>query len=463
MDIKNFTSAISQIAEEKGISSEKVIESIETAIAAAYKKDYGKKGQIIKAKLNSRTGEVKFWQMKLVVSEDMIYSEQELERLKSAFAGGSSAELGRSPTADKEKKREEKIHFNPEKHIMVEEAEKIKPGIKVGEELEMSLETRKDYGRIAAQTAKQVILQKIREAERETIFDEYKSKEGEIVSGIIQRVEGRNVFVDIGKTLGILPKEEQVYGEFYKPGQRLKFYILEVQESAKGPAVFLSRAYPKLISKLFELEVPEISQGQVVIRSIAREPGSRSKIAVASEEEGIDPIGSAVGQRGTRVMAVINELGGEKIDIIEYSDDPEKFISNALSPAKVLEVKIMPKNKVLCFVPEDQLSLAIGKNGQNVRLAAKLTGWKIDVRTTEKAEEGVEEEKKEKKKEKKEIEIEKKKGGKKQEETEKERKPKKEKEPAPAEALASGQTKSADKEVKKEKKKTKKPKTNKVD
>jgi len=395
MDIKNFTSAISQIAEEKGIPLEKVIESIETAIAAAYKKDYGERGQLIKAKLNSETGGVKFWQIKLVVSEEMIYSEEELEKLKSASA---------KATADKEKEKEEKIRFNPEKHIMLKEAKKMKKGIKAGEELEMPLKTREDYGRIAAQTAKQVILQKIREAERETIFEEYKSKEGEIVSGIVQRTEGRNVLIDIGKTLGVLPREEQVFGEFYKPGQRLKVYILKVEETSKGPAVFLSRAYPKLISKLFELEVPEISQGQVVIKSIARESGSRSKIAVESKEEGVDPIGSAVGQRGSRVIAVINELGGEKIDIIEYSDDSEKFIANALSPAKVLEVKIMPKNKALCLVPEDQLSLAIGKDGQNVRLAAKLTGWKIDVRAAEETavEEAAEEEiKKEKKKEKK--------------------------------------------------------------
>ncbi len=405
MDIKNFTSAISQIAEEKGIPLEKVIESIETAIAAAYKKDYGEKGQMIRAKLNPETGGVKFWQIKLVVSEDMIYSEEELEKLKSVFANAAAGK-------EKEKEKEEKIRFNPEKHIMLKEAKKIKKGIKVGEELEMPLKTREDYGRIAAQTAKQVILQKIREAERETIFEEYKSKEGEIVSGIVQRMEGRNVLIDIGKTLGVLPREEQVFGEFYKPGQRLKVYILKVEETPRGPSVFLSRAYPRLISKLFELEVPEISQGQVVIKSIAREPGSRSKIAVESKEEGVDPIGSAVGQRGSRVMAVINELGGEKIDIIEYSDDSEKFIANALSPAKVLEVKIMPKNKALCLVPEDQLSLAIGKNGQNVRLAAKLTGWKIDVRAAEeKAEEEKEkkEEKEEKKKESKKTKAKKKK------------------------------------------------------
>ena len=369
IDLKSFTSAISQIAEEKGISFEKVLESIETAIAAAYKKDYGKKGQLIKAKLDSQSGEIKFWQVKLVVDQSMIYSEKELEELKE-----KKAELTEEA---------QKVRFNPEKHILIEEAKKFNPKIEVGQELEIALEAQKDYGRIAAQTAKQVILQKIREAEREAIFQEYKSKEGEIISGIVQRIEGKNVFFDIGKTLGILPKEEQVPGEFYRPSQRLKVYLLKVEESSKGPVIFLSRAYPKLISRLFELEVPEISSGSVQIKAIAREAGSRTKIAVASLVEGIDPIGSMVGQRGTRVTAVINELGGEKIDIIEWSEDPEKYIENSLSPAKVLEVKILPKNKALCLVPEDQLSLAIGRDGQNVRLAAKLTGWKIDVRSPE--------------------------------------------------------------------------------
>ena len=364
MDIKLFSSAIAQIAEEKEISPEKVWETIEMAIAAAYKKDYGKKGQIIKAKLDPKTGEVKFWQVKLVVDEKMVYIE----------------------TPKEEEEEEKKIRFNPEKHIILEEAKKIKPKIKVGEELETLLETQEDYGRIAAQTAKQVIMQRLREAERESIFEEYKSKEGEIISGIVQRIEGKNIFLDIGKTLGILPKEEQVPGEFYRPGQRLKVFILKVEETSKGPAIVLSRTYPRLISKLFELEVPEISSGQVQIKSIAREPGSRSKIAVSSDKKEIDPIGSAVGQKGTRVTAVINELGGEKIDIIEYSEDPEKYINNSLSPAKVSEVKIMPKNKALAIVSEDQLSLAIGKDGQNVRLAAKLTGWKIDVRGQEEIE-----------------------------------------------------------------------------
>ena len=389
MDIKSFASAIAQIAEEKGIPQEKVMETIEVAIAAAYKKDYGKKGQIIKAKLDPESGQVKFWQVKQVLTEDMIYSEEELENMKERL--------------EEREEGDKKIRFNPEKHIMLKEAKKIKPKIKAEEDLEQSLETRGDYGRIAAQTAKQVILQKIREAERDVIFSEYKGKEGEIISGIVQRVEGRVIFMDIGRTLGALPREEQVPGEFYRPGQRLKVYVIGVEETPKGPTIFLSRAYPKIISKLFELEVPEISAGSVVIKSVAREAGSRSKVAVTSTSEGVDPIGSMVGQRGTRVMAVINELGGEKIDIIEWKEKPEEYIANSLSPAKVLEVKIMPKNKAMAVVPEDQLSLAIGKDGQNVRLAAKLTGWKIDVRSPEeeKEEPGAEPEEEKKKPKKK--------------------------------------------------------------
>ncbi|MCK5044484.1 transcription termination/antitermination protein NusA [Candidatus Parcubacteria bacterium] len=403
MDIKNFKSSIAQISEEKGLSPDKVFESIEMAIAAAYKKEYGQKGQLIKAKLDSDTGAIKFWQVKLVVAEDMIYSEEELEKMKQEAED------------DKEEKEEdqEKIRFNPERHIILAEAQKINSKIKVDEELEIALDTHEDYGRIAAQTAKQVILQKIKEAERAAVLDEYKSKEGEIVSGIIQQIEPRSIFLDIGKTLGILPKEEQVPGEFYRPGQRLRVYISKVEETSKGPQIFLSRAYPKFISKLFELEVPEVTSGQILIKSIAREAGSRSKISVDSLSDGIDPIGSMVGQRGTRVGAVINELGGEKIDIIEYSDDPEEYIAKALAPAKVTEVEIMLKNRARAIVPEDQLSLAIGKDGQNVRLAAKLTGWKIDVRTADQETE----EPKDDEKEEKEI-------------TEKPEKKKKKKEPA---------------------------------
>jgi len=376
VDIKLFKGALAQIAEERGISPERVIETIEAAIATAYKKDYGEKGQKIKAKFNSTSGDVQFWQIKLVVDNSMLYTDEELEEMQER----------KEIPQDEARAGEEapkKYVFNEEKHIMLADAKKDYPNIKIGEEIEIPLVSKQDYGRIAAQTAKQVILQKIREAEKETISAEYKSKEGEIVSGIVQRVEGHTVFVDIGKTLGLLNREDQIPGEFYRPSQRLKLYIMKVEDSPKGSVIILSRAYPKLISKLFELEVPEVASGTVVIKAIAREPGFRTKIAVVSNEQGVDPIGACVGQRGTRIMAVINELGGEKIDVISWEDKPEKFIANALSPAKIVSVKVEDKNAATVFVPEDQLSLAIGKDGRNVRLAAQLTGWKIDIKPAE--------------------------------------------------------------------------------
>jgi len=384
MDLKSFASAVSQISQEKGLAAEKIIESIETALAAAYKKEYGEKSQVIKAKLDPKTGKAEFWQVKTVVDESMIFTEAELEEMKEkAVEGGFVSAPAEVAAGEAGEAKPEKIKFNPEKYVMLDEARKEDDNVKIGDEIKIVLEQKQDFGRIAAQTAKQVIIQKIREAEKETIFADFKLKEGEILSGIVQRLEGRTAFMDIGKTIGVLNREEQVPGEFYRPGQRLKAFVLKVEQTSKGPIIFLSRAYPKFVSKLFELEVPEIGAGQVLVKSIAREAGSRTKIAVASNMEGIDPIGAAVGQRGTRVSAVINELGGEKIDIIEYSDEPQKYISNALSPAKIMEVKVLPKNKALAVVPNDQLSLAIGKDGQNVRLAAKLTGWKIDVRSPE--------------------------------------------------------------------------------
>ena len=375
MDIKGFKGALAQIAEERGISPERVIETIEAAIATAYKKDYGEKGQKIKAKFNPVSGDVQFWQIKLVVDNGMLYTDEEIEEMKeNKIIPQDEARAGEEAP--------KKYVFNEEKHIMLADAKKDYSKIKVGEEIEIPLVSKQDYGRIAAQTAKQVILQKIREAEKETISAESKSKEGEIVSGIVQRIEGHTVFVDIGKTLGLLNREEQIPGEFYRPSQRLKLYILKVEDSPKGSVIILSRAYPKLISKLFELEVPEVAAGTVVIKAIAREPGFRTKIAVVSNEQGVDPIGACVGQRGTRIMAVINELGGEKIDVINWEEKPEKFIANALSPAKIVKVEAQDKNTAIVFVPVDQLSLAIGKDGRNVRLAAQLTGWKIDIQTS---------------------------------------------------------------------------------
>jgi len=364
MDLKQFASALGQISEEKGISPEKVLETIEVALAAAYKKEYGEKGQIVRAKFNPKTGDVKFSQIKIVVDQSMLKPEGE-------------------PFVAETKEGEEdekKIKFNAERHIMLDEAKKTKKDIIVGDEIEFPLETREDFGRIAAQTAKQVIVQRIREAEREAVWNEYKDKEGELVSGIIQRIEPHNIFIDLGKTVAVFPREEQVFGERYYVGTRMKFYVLSVNSDPKGPGIVLSRSHPKMISRLFELEVPEIGAGTVEIKSIAREAGNRTKIAVTSNEEGIDPIGSCIGQKGTRVAAVISEIGGEKIDIIEWSEDPNVFVSNAMSPAKVTRIEIASRRHTAkVFVPEDQLSLAIGKAGQNVRLAAKLTGWKIDV------------------------------------------------------------------------------------
>lgn len=408
MDLKTFTSAIAQIAEEKGIPKEKVIEVIEMAIAAAYKKDYGMKGQIIKAKLNEETGEVDFSQTKIVVDDSMIFSEEELEEIKKQKEekGEVFSEQTFTQSDSSTEDGEKKFRFNPEKHIMIDEAKKTKKDVVSGDELEFPLETQADYGRIAAMTAKQVIIQRIREAERESVFDEYKSKEGEVISGMVQRIEGKNIFFDLGKTIGLLPPAEQIPGEFYRIGARLRLFVLKVDKDAKGPVILLSRAYPRFLSKLFEIEVPEVASKVVVIKSIAREPGSRSKIAVKSEQDGIDPIGSMVGQKGTRVSVVIEELGGEKIDIIEWSEDSEKFVAAALSPAKVLEVKISKiKNQAIAIVPEEQLSLAIGRDGQNVRLAAKLTGWKIDVRSpeAEKEEEATDTEEEQKAIEKEEI------------------------------------------------------------
>jgi len=383
IDFKNFGLLLDSIAEEKGLSKERVLETVEQALAAAYKKEFGKRGQSIKASLDLKTGTVDFWQTKLVVDEDMIYSEEELDAMKDKEIEEDVSAEALAKEEEGEQEEGKKIRFNSERHIMIKDAKKIEKGAKLEEEIDLKLDSKTDYGRIAAQTAKQVILQKIREAERDSIMEEFQSKGGELVSGVVQRVEGRMVFVDLGKTLGMLLAEEQVPGEFYRIGQRLKLYVLSVEDSPKGPSVFLSRAYPKFISKLFELEVPEIAAGTVEIKGITREPGSRTKVAVSSGEDGVDPVGSMVGQRGTRVSAVINELGGEKIDIIEWAEDPEIYIANALSPAKVLQVEIEEKNKAVAVVAEDQLSLAIGRDGQNVRLAAKLTGWKIDVKTPE--------------------------------------------------------------------------------
>jgi len=377
-----FGSAVMQIAEEKGISKERVLEVVEAALAAAYKKDYGKKGQIIKAVFDEVKKEANFFLVKEVVDETVREFVEEVPEGEEENKEEGKEEIKEDAVEDEDRLP----RFNAERDILLAEAKKIKKSIALGETIEMPLESHDSFGRVAAQTAKQVIIQRIREAERESMFTEYKEKEGQVVNGIIQRVEGRNVFVDLGKSVGILFPSEQIEGENYHVGQHLKVFLARVESDTKGPGLLLSRAHPEMVRHLFSLEVPEIFTGTVEVKALAREAGSRTKIAVFSAEEGVDSIGSCVGQKGTRVQAIIDELGGEKIDIIEWNENPEKFISAALAPSKVLSVKISEEEKkAIVIVPADQLSLAIGKRGQNVRLAAKLTGYKIDV-TSEEAE-----------------------------------------------------------------------------
>jgi len=370
IDLKLLNPLIRQISEERGLPEEKIFEAVEVALAAAYKKEYGKKPQIVRAKIDPQTGEAKFWQVKIVVDQSEILNPEEEENLKTE--NNEETENGEI----------KKIKFNPEKHILLEDAQAINPKIKVGEELISSLEIKEDFSRIAAQTAKQVILQKLHELEKDNILLEFKEKEGKVVSGIIQRIEKRVIYVDLGKTFGVLFPNEGIPGEHYKIGERKKFYVLRLEDKGRGPVIILSRAHPKFVSKLFEMEVPEISEGVVEIKSISREPGNRTKIAVSSKEENIDPVGSCVGQKGTRVATIIDELNGERIDIIPYYEEPAKYVAASLGPAKVKETEVIPERReVRVFIPPEQISLAIGKNGQNVRLAAKLTGWKIDIRS----------------------------------------------------------------------------------
>ncbi|MBI5139542.1 transcription termination/antitermination protein NusA [Candidatus Nomurabacteria bacterium] len=369
LDLKTFKSALEQLEEERKIPKDKILEAIEQAMAAAYKKDYGKKGQIIRAKFNLETGKTEFFQVKIVVDETIAKTDSDHE--------GEKEYSVKDPD-------DERVHFNGEHHIMLEDARKIKKGVELNDEVIFPLESKDDYGRIAAQTAKQVIIQKIREAERTSIIDEYGTKEGEIVNGVVQKVERGNIYVDFNRATGILPVEEQIPGEYWERGQRIRAYLYSVEDTPRGINLRLSRTHPKFIEKLFETEAPEIQNGIVQIKAVAREAGGRSKIAVFSSDEHIDPVGSCVGQKGTRVNTITGELSGEKIDIIPWAEDPKVFISNSLSPAKVISIEIDEKeHKATVEVLGDQLSLAIGKGGQNVRLAAKLTGWRIDIKGDE--------------------------------------------------------------------------------
>lgn len=372
LDLKTMKSALEQLEQERKIPKEKIVDAIEQALAAAYKKEYGKRGQIIRARIDIDTGEMEFEQIKTVVDDTLVRVLEEGEEIEEEIA-----------------EDDERVRYNEEHHIFIDDAKKIKSNVKPGEELVFPLENKGDYGRIAAQTAKQVIIQKIREAERGVILEEYGAREGEVVSGFISKIERGVVYVDFNRVSGIILPEEQIPGEFYNRGERIKAYLYQVEETPRGVSLKLSRTHPSFIEELFSIEAPEIASGVVEIKSIAREAGSRSKIAVFSNDEHIDPVGSCVGQKGVRVSTVMGELSGEKIDIIPWSPDPAVYIASAISPANVSDIEIFEEEKkAVLEVSPDQLSLAIGKGGQNVRLAAKLTGWRIDIKGAELSETG---------------------------------------------------------------------------
>lgn len=367
LDIKALKLALEQLESERRIGRDKLIDAIEQSLAAAYKKEYGKKGQVVRAAINLDAGTVDFEQVKTVVDDTLVRFVSEDEALSEPVAEGDEREV-----------------YSEEKHILLEDARIMKANAAIGDEIVFALEPKDDFGRIAAQTAKQVIMQRIREAERSSILDEFGTKEGDIISGHVQKVERGMVYVDFNRATGVIPPQEQIPGERYVRGARIRGYLYHVEESPRGITLRISRTHPKFLEKLFGYESPEVASGVVQLKAIAREPGSRSKIAVWTEDNNIDPVGSCVGQKGVRVSTVMNELSGEKIDIIEWSPDPEEFVRKSLSPAKVLGLTLDDaEHKATIEVTPDQLSLAIGKGGQNVRLAAKLTGWKIDIKGTE--------------------------------------------------------------------------------
>lgn len=392
--------AIEEICAEKNIPYDSVIETIEAALAVAYRKDFGEPNENVLVEFNVDDGTSKVFDIKTVI-EDALYEEFQAEqkRREEAEAAGTLETYLAEKRAEEEAKRlaeapmaatepppvtpatvvpEER--FDPKKHIALSEAKKIDKKYAVGDEIQTELFPPVAYGRMAAQTAKQVVIQRIREAERDIVYKEFKGREGELLTAMVQRVEGRMVLIDLGHTTAIMPPPEQVQRERYRPGDRIKVYLVSVNMGPRGPEIVVSRSHPEMVRKLFTFEVPELQNNSVQIKSIAREAGLRTKIAVFSDAKNIDPVGSLVGQRGTRVQTVISELGGEKLDIIEWSDDPVKYITNALSPAKVISIKLNDtEHSCIAEVKDDQLSLAIGKSGQNVRLAAKLTGWKIDL------------------------------------------------------------------------------------
>ena len=388
IDVKKFYTFILKVAEEKNIPKEMIIEAIEVALATAYKKEYCGKKQTIKCSLNLKENKLEFYQAKLVVDPNSIIQIKQ-DQQKTDINSQSEDDIGQSTSkassennveiTEESEQLDKKIKFEAEKHIVFEDAIKINPKVQIGEYILFPLENKEGFGRISVQVARQMILQKIKQLEKAKIFNEYNKKQGEVVSGVVQRIEFGNIYVNIGKIIGILPREEQVATERFRMGQKIKVYVLKVDQDGRGVFVTLSRIYPKFISKLFELEVPELVSGQIEIKAIARDPGSRIKLTVSSINNNLDPVGSMVGQRGTRISCVIEELGDEKIDIIEYAEEPDKYIIQALSPAKILEVKITDSKQAIVKVANDQYPIAIGKNGQNIKLASELTGYKIDI------------------------------------------------------------------------------------
>lgn len=381
-----ITLAMKQIAEEKNISYESVLDTVQTALSAAYRKDFGNKNQNIVVefdpeKYDGLTGGIRVFDVKTVV-EDMELDDEYFARLEAAQAPkkDEKGRIIRNQEAITDVALQEEFRFNPKTMIMVRDARDLKPDAQVNEEMRVELSVPAAFGRMAAQTAKQVILQKLREAERTVIYSDFKGREGELMNVTVQRREGRVVLIDLGRATGVLLPEDQVESERYYPGTRLKALLRSVEMTTRGPEIRLSRTAPGLISALFAQEIPEILNGTVEIRQIVREPGSRAKVAVMSPDDSVDPIGSCIGQRGTRIQTIIRELGGEKVDVVLWHEDPRQYIESALSPARVLSVEMNEEeNLATVTVPAEQLSLAIGKGGQNVRLAAKLTGWKITV------------------------------------------------------------------------------------
>jgi N utilization substance protein A len=380
MNGKEFKAAVQLLVKEKGISEDVIYEAMQLALTSAYKKNYHSLSNV-RVNIDSESGDIHVYSFKTVVPDN--YEELEEWDL-----------LEEEENSDEEKEDEEKKEpfiFDERIHIPLEEARKIVPNIEVGETIEEEV-TPKDFGRVAAATAKQVVVQKIREAERNTILNEYQDKQDELVSGIVEMEDARNYYIGLGKTQGILPKTEIIPGETIKMGSNIKVYITKVESNSKGPIILLSRCHYGFVKRLLELEIPEINEGIILVYSVAREAGVRTKVAVYSENAKVDPIGACIGEKGMRIANILKELNGEKIDIIEYSKDSQQFIKNALSPAKDPHVFITDekKNEALVVVDKENFSLAIGKKGLNVKLASRLTHFKIDVKTYEQAkEEGI--------------------------------------------------------------------------